>query len=276
MRRLEHDALGGNWFHRIPTTPQGSCWGRRERPGWTGRDGGGRSHQGDKQFAPRRPVRHTGPGSHCGGRGGSRCPGESAGVPPGRRRPRRQAQSAESLRPSLSCRPLKGPCPPRPGPPLTLASRSQHAPSPAETAEDDLSNAALSAASALQAKAEHFQNWSPRAWTTSHVSGSAPGSGSAVLTGRCAQREPTTAVKPNATETWRSTRFKSPRGARGPGLSPRSSRQGSPLFLSSAIPDPLTPAQAQLTPFLAPQSSPPGAARKLSGNSVCPAVAVTA
>ena len=44
-------------------------------------------HQGDKQFAPRRPVRHTGPGSHCRGRGGSRCPGESAGVPPGRRRP---------------------------------------------------------------------------------------------------------------------------------------------------------------------------------------------
>ena len=122
----------------------------------------------------------------------------------------------------------------------------------------------------------HFQNWSPRAWTTSRVSGSALGSDSAVLTGRCAQREPTTEVKPNTTETWKSTRFKSLRGARGPGLSPRSSLQGSPLFLSSAVPDPLTPAQAQLTPFLAPQSSPPGAARKLSGNSVCPAVAVTA
>ncbi|CAN0403936.1 unnamed protein product, partial [Rangifer tarandus platyrhynchus] len=152
-----------------------------------------------------------------------------------------------------------------------------HAPSPAATAEDDGSNTALSAASALRRRPLwHFQNWTPRAGTTSRVPGSTPCPGSAVLTGRCAQREPTTEVKPNATETRRSTRFMSLRGARGPGLSPRSSRQGSPLFLSSAVPGPLTPAQAQLTPFLAPQSSPPGAARKLSGNSVCPAVAVTA
>lgn len=108
-------------------------------------------------------------------------------------------------------------------------------------------NMALSAASALRTRPRrHFQNGTPRAGATSHMSGSTPGSSSGVLIGCCAQRKPTTEVKPKATETQRSTRFKFLRGTRGPGqpplrpgprLSPRSSRQGSPLFLSSSVPD---------------------------------------
>ena len=91
--------------------PPGQLLGQERVPGvdWQGCVEAA-PHQGDRQFDPRRHVRHTGPGSHFGGRGGSRCPGESAGVPPGRRRPFRPSGTvSQSPRPSLSQRPPKGP-----------------------------------------------------------------------------------------------------------------------------------------------------------------------
>ena len=98
--------------------PPGQLLGQERVPGvdWQGCVEAA-PHQGDRQFDPCRHVRHTGPGSHCGGRGGSRCPGESAGVPPGRRRPFWLSGTvSQSPRRALSQWPLpvapEGPSPP--------------------------------------------------------------------------------------------------------------------------------------------------------------------
>lgn len=100
-----------------PNDPPGQLLGQ-ERVPWVDWQGCMEAlGSGVRQFNPRRHVRRTGPGSHCGGQGVPRCPGESAGCLPGRGDLlSRQAQSAgacgtvsQSLRPSLSQRPPKGP-----------------------------------------------------------------------------------------------------------------------------------------------------------------------
>lgn len=101
--------------------PQGSCWGRRERPGWTGRGGGGRSpSEGQAVRSPqtreahgaweslRRPRGLPLPWRECGG--ASRAEETS----PVRHSQLRACVPASPAAPDL----------PRPGPPLTLASRS--------------------------------------------------------------------------------------------------------------------------------------------------------
>lgn len=117
-----------------PNDPPGQLLGQ-ERVPWVDWQGCMEAlGSGVRQFNPRTHVRHTGPGSHCGGQGVPRCPGESAGcLPGGGDLLSRQAQSARACAPASPSGPRRVPHSPWTVPPLTLASRSQHTQSPTET-----------------------------------------------------------------------------------------------------------------------------------------------